>query len=436
MRKVANFSFEIDSFRMSAALEGRQAAAHNRIPVAFNGEGLAYRWSCAMNESAEATQTAAVPSNREELLAAARDLQPLLREYAAQIETERRLPDVVADRLEETGLWRMRRPKEQGGLGLSVRDQVEITSELGRGCPSTGYMVAMLNGTELFHAIYSPETQEEFHSDPKARSCVVFRPSSDARRVEGGWVISGKWPYATGCMSATHADVDFWQTDENGVTLGKAFALVPLSEMTIEDTWQVVALEGTGSFTVAADEVFVPDARVSDVKYDGPAFGIGASLNVSSSLVGIAEGMFDAVLAKLAEEKPIMHTSYRRAMDSPTVQVNMAEARQVIDGARFHMYRAAETLDDSIAEARELTVLERARARADVGTASKLVRDACELLLNVAGPSAFQKSSPIQRYWRALQLGSRHGYINYDITREAYGKALLGLDVSTVTEAL
>ncbi len=389
-----------------------------------------------MSQSAEAAQSVAVPSNKEELLAAARDLLPLLREHAAQVESERRLPSVIADRLEDAGLWRMRRPKAQGGLELTVRDQVEITSELGRGCPSTGYMVAMLNGTELFHAIYSQETQDEFHKDPKARSCVVFRPSSDARKVDGGWVISGKWPYATGCMSATHADVDFWQTDENGARSGKAFALIPLSEMTIEDTWQVVGLEGTGSFSVVADEVFVPDERISDVKYDGPAFGIGASLNVSSSLVGIAEGMFDAVMEKLAEEKPILHTSYKRAIDSPTVQVNIAEARQTIDSARFHMYRAAETLDDSIIEGRELTVAERARARADVGTAAKLVRDASELLLNVAGPSGFQKSSPIQRHWRSIELGSRHGYINYDITREAYGKALLGLDVSEVTESL
>lgn len=376
------------------------------------------------------------PRTKEELLAAARALRPLLQEHASQVEADRRLPDVVAEQLERTGLWRMRRPKERGGLGLSIRDQVEITSELGRGCPSTGYMVAMLNGTELFHGIYSQEAQDEFYADPRARSCVIFRPSSDARRVEGGWIVSGKWPYATGCMSATHADVDFWRFDENGVRQDKVFALIPLSEMTIEDTWQVVALEGTGSFTVVADEVFVPDARISDVDFRGPAFGIGASLNVSSSLVGIAEGMLDAVLEKLAEEGPIVHTSYRRAIDSPTVQLNIADARQAIDGARFFMYRAADTLDESIEQGRELSILERARARADIGSAAKLVRDASELLLNVAGPSGFQKSSPIQRYWRSLQLGSRHGYINYDITREAYAKALLGLDVSTVTDSL
>lgn len=389
-----------------------------------------------MSLTAEAAPQNTVPSSKEELLAAARALQPLLRDYAEQVESERRLPDAVAEKLEETGLWRMRRPKERGGLGLTVRDQVEITSELARGCPSTGYMVAMLNGTELFHAIYSEDTQKDFYSDPKARSCVIFRPSSDARRVDGGWVVSGKWPYATGCMSATHADVDFWRVDENGAKKDKVFALIPLSEMTIEDTWQVVALEGTGSFTVVADEVFVPDERISDVDYRGPAFGIGASLNVSSSIVGIAEGMLDAVLEKLAEERPIVHTAYTRAIDSPTVQLNIADARQAIDAARFHMYRAADTLDESIEQGRELTVLDRARARADIGSAAKLVRDASEALLNVAGPSGFQKSSPIQRHWRGIQLGSRHGYINYDITREAYGKALLGLDVSTVTESL
>lgn len=375
----------------------------------------------------------------ERLLAVAKELRPLLRKYAPQVEAERRIPDEIARRLDEAGIWRMRRSKEFGGSELNMRQSSEVAAELAKGCPSTAYMSAMLVGNDTFHAAYPRETQEEVYSDINAKACVMFASTPDARRVEGGWVISGKWGYATGSLNANWADVAFERMDENGESQGTSFALIPLSDLRIEDTWQVVSLVGTGSFSVIAEEVFVPDARTFD--YDAflgavPFFGITASLSVTASIVGMADGMLEAVLEKLQKGQPIAYTGYRRAIDSPSVQLNIADAAQLIDGARLHQYRAADDYDSALAEMREFTVLEKARIRADVGTTATLIRKAAELLLNVGGPSGFAISSPIQRHWRDLELGSRHGYINSDIAREAYGKALLGLDVSPVTSTV
>jgi alkylation response protein AidB-like acyl-CoA dehydrogenase len=370
------------------------------------------------------------------LLAAAQELRPVLFEHAAQVEAERRVPDEIAERIEAAGLWRMRRAKEFGGFGLGMRKTAEIHEEMARGCPSTAYMSAMLNGNDAFHAMYPRETQEELYQDLNARSSVMFAATRDARRVDGGWILSGRWPYATGILNAQWADIAFHRMDENGVSQGTSFALVPLSDGRIEDTWQVVSLVGTGSFSFTGENIFVPDARTFD--YTAfveavPIFGVTASLSVFSSVIGMADGMLEAVREKLGREQPLVYTAYRRAMDSPSVQLNLSDAAQLIDGARLHAYRGAEDCDRATAELRDLTVLERARIRADVGTAASLVRKAAALLLNVGGPSGFATGSPIQRYWRDLELGSRHGYITSDIAREAYGKALLGLDVGDVT---
>lgn len=102
--------------------------------------------------------------------------------------------------------------------------------------------------------------------------------------------------------------------------------------------------------------------------------------------------------------------------------------RRVIDTAKLHLYQATDVIDTAAAEGRNLEFLEKAKARMDLGYVAKRTREAAELLLNVSGASGFATSNPIQRQWRDLEFAGRHGATNYDVGREIYSKALLGLD--------
>ncbi|MGW3107148.1 hypothetical protein [Streptomyces sp. NPDC001100] len=93
----------------------------------------------------------------------------------------------------------------------------------------------------------------------------------------------------------------------------------------------------------------------------------------------------------------------------------------------MHALRAADDLDRAAAEARQLTVAERARIRMDTAVAATLSREAVDRPVSVSGASTFALANPLQRIWRDLGTASRHGVVNPDLGREIYGRSLLGI---------
>jgi alkylation response protein AidB-like acyl-CoA dehydrogenase len=194
---------------------------------------------------------------------------------------------------------------------------------------------------------------------------------------------------------------------------------------------------------VVADDVFVPDARilsVTDMMEGRTASEFQDETLYHSSLVpvlalvlvgpvlGMAEGAYDTVVSTLQKNKPIAYSFYQRSIDAPSTQLNMAEARSLIDQARLLAFRSADEIDAAAVAGRHMPVIERARARMDAARAAHLCREAVELLLNVSGAGSFAQANPLQRIWRDLETSSRHAFINLNINQEIYGRALLGID--------
>src|ERR1700675_1090815 len=136
----------------------------------------------------------------DEAMRRARALVPTLRERAQQSEDARVLLRDNKQLLHDTGLFRFHQPKAFGGMELPFVAVVDIVAELGRGCPSTAWNVGNLGAHHWILAFYDPETQHEvWDANPDALiASSIALAAGRARRADGGFVVSGRWPFSSG----------------------------------------------------------------------------------------------------------------------------------------------------------------------------------------------------------------------------------------------
>jgi 3-hydroxy-9,10-secoandrosta-1,3,5(10)-triene-9,17-dione monooxygenase len=378
---------------------------------------------------------------RAELTAKATALVPLLRAKAAETEHMRRIPDEILAAMDQAGLFRMRAPKRFGGYEVDLRAYMDVVTELGRGCGSTAWIAFISIATAWIAAQFSDEAQRDvFEGNPDARTIGVLAMSEPARPANGGYLVSGRWPYASNCLHAHWAILAVPLPLDGGIAPG--IILAPMSDLKIEDTWHVVGMRGTGSQTVIAENIFVPAHRVLPVetlaKGQSPrtnkdefiyreSFMPTAIIAVAAPILGMAQAALDLTLERInAASKPIAYTFYDDLRKAPSMQFALAQASTLIDTALLLMRRWSDEIADAARVGADFAFTKRARLRMDIGYAMKCCREAVDLLLSVQGASAFAESNPIQRVWRDLEMASRHGLLSGEVPHEIYGRALVG----------
>src|SRR6202163_3462948 len=203
------------------------------------------------------------PPDYAELLARAEALVPVLRERAGRTEELRRLPDETLDALHRSGLFRILQPRRVGASELPFRSIVELVAVIGRGCGSTAWVLANLAAHHWLLGMWPPEAQDEVWGqspDNLIGSALIF-PRGRAQKVEGGYRLSGRWPFSSGVDPAAWNLIGGIVNDEESGESGPRIFLLPASDYTVIDTWHVIGLAGTGSKDVAVEDVFVPAYR-------------------------------------------------------------------------------------------------------------------------------------------------------------------------------
>lgn len=376
-----------------------------------------------------------------ELLARARALRPLLEKNAAQCERERRIAEENLRALEDADLFAVLVPERVGGQGASMVTQLEVASELGRGCASTAWVQTLLNVTAWAASLLPPAAQREVFAGLRpARVCGVLTPGGKAVPVAGGYRVSGTWAFASGCLHASWATTGALFPARDPDTSEQGLVCMKLSELEIKDTWHVAGMCGTGSHTLIAHEVFVPHHRALGGP-PPPADATGAPLPAAPSdrwpvisvlalvllgpSLGMAEAILDAVRAGLGKSG-VSYTLYARKADSGALLHELGKAAMMIESARLLALQCAQKID-AAACGHELDALERAWLRGACGHAAELLRSATESLVSAAGASCFAESNPIQRLWRDLSVATRHAFLATSPSYESYGRALAGL---------
>ncbi|MCB1274091.1 MAG: acyl-CoA dehydrogenase family protein [Leucobacter sp.] len=379
----------------------------------------------------------------EGLLARIAQLRPLLRENGAQGEQDRRVPEESIDALRRVGALRVSVAKRYGGYDMGHGDAMRVGREVGRADGGTAWVVSLLNSGAWYTRQFSEQAQDDiFAENPDTLVSAVVAPTGTARKVPGGYEVTGKWSYNSGSWHADWALVAVRLLNAEGEPAGEGQVLIPASDYVIEDVWRVAGMRSSGSNLLVADGAFVPEHRaLVTVPADAAGGADGAAgdgadgaepqyraasvpLALLGPQLGLGRAILDAVLLE-SGGRGVAYTSIERRASWVPFQLDVARAAQMLDTADLFAESAAAYLD-SLDLGAPVEYLERARVRGDVGWAVENVTGAIELLLSASGSGAFADSNAVQRLWRDQAVVARHGYVSPPLALEIYGKALLG----------
>ena len=389
------------------------------------------------------TTTSDVP-DAATLMARATSLRPLLERNADRTDAQRRLPDEVVQALKETGLCALMVPKRFGGYQTSVRTYIDVMSELGRGCGSTAWVASLINVCAWLAALFPERAQRDiWESDPDAWVAGSLAPNGTAVPVDGGWRVTGRWPWASGSLHAQWGACGIHMKNERGEMANFGLSLMPMSQLTIEDTWFMVGMKGTGSNTIVAKDVFVPEHRF--LPYPQAFAGSYRTEFKRRSRLSRRSGAGDgadsrgltdrrgACCARTrgGEVAHARHHAHQLRDTGGVGRLSDAGGRRGDEDRHSRAPRAASggrSRSRVASRARHMDLTERARVRIDTALVAKYCREAVEVLVAAHGTSSLADANRLQRLWRDVHTASHHAITEWQVNLEVYGKALLGVE--------
>ena len=374
------------------------------------------------------------------------DLQRWLREHQADAEKQRRVPQETIEKLDGIGVFSLATPKRFGGADFSTREIFDILRALGAGCGATAWVVWATAGGNLWSFAFSEDVVAPVYLSPWVgnRTFAVGgssrHMSGTARQVDGGWMVAGKWPFATGSVHASHGYLAAFYdaTDDSKVGM----ALIPKDSLISMDDWDAMGMAATGSQTVATDgELFVPDAHFSSPKILGERIadltiqgigprrgGLPRSLVTSTGVaLGMADHAMEAFLGGVGK-RSIPYSPYARQLDAPVTYLTVGRAHAQIRAAGLVAAAAVAELDRLDSAGIDPTAAEILQFHTDVAYVWDECATAVESLFRASGASAISKRQPLQLIARNCRAGSLHAANNVDTWMENMGRSLSGVE--------
>jgi alkylation response protein AidB-like acyl-CoA dehydrogenase len=352
----------------------------------------------------------------------------------------RRLPDNLVEELRDRGFFRLMQPRRFGGQELGFDALVELGIEAGRVGGSFGWLAIVLN-TGWMLGTFPDRAQRDVWEDCSgdALAATAFAPTTDVDVVPGGYRISGRWSFCSGIHHADFVMVGGLVCREDG--LDYRLFLLPKCDYRVDDDWHSVGLRATGSASLVAANVHVPDHRtvaLSDLR-EGRGPGAAANgnslyaiplghvfpINLASPVVGMAEGALRIWKDWMRERR---YNGVKRASHYTPLQVRAAESYAEVDCAAMLLRRSAAESMQFAAEDRKPSLSDRARSWRDGAYAAQLSMRAIDRLFNASGGAACYDSHPLQRTWRDLHAAMAHVSLRWDEAAERFGRDLFGLE--------
>jgi len=385
----------------------------------------------------------------EDAIARARSLVPALRARAADAEKARVMPQETIAELHASGILRSMQPKRWGGMEFDFVAYVDFPLELARGCASTGWNLANLQIHHWMLAMYDERAQEEvWGSDPEALiASGIAYPQGRAQKADGGFVVSGRWNFSS-CVNVADWNMLAVTVRDGERVTDHRMCLLAKSEYEIVDDWNVLGMRSTGSMTVVAKDVFVPEykalgmheARGGD-KFPGaksnpnPVYRVPLSAlgghGIGACAVGNAQAALEATIASVKERS----TNYTGAKmrDFQAVQLRVGAAGAKVDAARLILRNDCLEAQE-IADRRQIAdVATKLRFKRNLAYAVGLCTDAVDALHAMAGANGIYEAYPLERIFRDAHSLAGHISFSFDAQASSWGLAALGGEVNNPT---
>jgi 3-hydroxy-9,10-secoandrosta-1,3,5(10)-triene-9,17-dione monooxygenase len=395
----------------------------------------------------QSRQDADTTHYRQSLAARAKALAPALRRRAAETNQLRRLPDSTWKDLVETGIVRGLQPARWGGGELHPREFYGAVIEVARAEGCAGWVAGIIGVHPWQTALYSNETQQEvWGDDPTTMNSSSYAPTGKAERVPGGFRLSGRWSFSSGCdhcrwvnlaTIAGGLDVDGRQLPDF-----RSF-LLPRKDYRIDDNWHVAGLADTGSKDIVVDNAFVPDHRSMshwDLTLGKPMpgwelnpaplyrlpFAVVFINTLSAAILGAAAGFLDAWIESSRERKGGMGL---KIAEDPYSQELVAQTTYTIKSAAPKFLNDCDEMMETARVGDPFTLARRAELRYNTTRSAELAASAVDRLFARGGGHAIFFDHPLQRRFQDITAMTHHTAMNPDPAARLYGSAQLGLPI-------
>lgn len=380
-----------------------------------------------------------------DVLARVQRLAPVIREHADRGEQQCHLADPLVEALQDAGVYHMLVPRELGGLQVDPLTFYQVIEALARIDGSTGWCSFINGGSPISVAFLQGEAAEAiFGGGARTILSGTTLPFGRAVPCAGGYRVSGRWAYASGCWHSTW-HLAFCNIYEDGATEPRsgsagmpklAVVHLPRAQMQILDTWDVSGLCATGSHDVVVEEVFVPEPFVwkfaldapRGPRYSAPLFRFPFlgffSMPISAVTLGIAQGAIDEIAGVSQHKTPRLATGTLR--ERPLFQTQLAQAVALVHSARAWLHAVITKAWEKTVHGEKAPFEERAELLLAATNATRSAAAAVELAYTAGGGSANYRRSPLQRQMRDMHAVTQH-IGTAPVQYETSGRMLLGL---------
>lgn len=367
----------------------------------------------------------------------------LIAANADKAEQLRRVPDENIEALRDTGFFRSLQPARYGGAPIGAEEYTPAVVSIAGACASTAWAAGLLAQHSHLLAMMSPELQDEvWGNDPEALASSSVAAINGCEEASGGVILNGSWGWSSGCDHATWAILGFKRAvpELDGFIIPH-FAVVPKSDYQIVDDWHSAALRGTGSKTLALDNVFVPNHRIENLLAltTGGSSGFGThpgifhapftpwfSLGFSAVSLGVSLRFMQVYAEKVASRT----RAYTGAaeINSVPAMLRIAESHHQLAAARASLEKDWRSMTEHAVAGQLPSPDVAVHWRTNQSYVTKMAIESLDRMWSASGGGAFFDDNEMQRLWRDSKMTGSHAYSDYDIARQRQGRHLLGLD--------
>jgi indole-3-acetate monooxygenase len=374
------------------------------------------------------------PMTSEEILANTRALVPEIQRRTREMAKLRRIPSDLVEQLKAAGVFRIMFARSWGGPEMPLPQQVELMETLAYGDPSVAWAVKIGSDSGYFCAFLEQSAARELYPSIDLVTAGQAPPNGRAIRVPGGYRVTGRWGFASGC---THADVMvagcLVLETETAPPGNMTYVLAPASSFEIEDTWYSNGLAGSGSHHYKTRDLFVPERHAftlnGPAKIDGPLYADAGSATVFIPMAGTPLGLMRRaieVTLELSGEKMINLPAPPTLMRNlPRVRFALARAQMLYGAARAAVYESVNRYWAELLAAGHGSL----QTRRDMGLARihahRTAREVAQLMFDTVGAPAVYESLPLGSLLRDAIVINEHLGFN-DGVIERLGGMMLG----------
>ena len=373
---------------------------------------------------------------RRVLMAAVESVRSILEDSAQEGEKTGTLPKASVDALYESGLFRLKLPHVLGGAEADLVTQLDVLEAVSEIEPSAGWCLmigaASLGGVGAF--LPDDAIDVIFPNGTPPKTAGVFAPFGTAAPTDGGYLLTGRWSFASGvCHSEWISAGARVVTEEPGYP-AQIRATLRTSDVNIHDNWHVMGLRGTGSCDFSPSDMFVSESFAYDVSRTEPLRGGGlyrlgrpgfVTNEHAAFALGVGRRALNAIL-EVGQSKARGYTSVNPLAERPVFQRMLSECELKLRAARALNVEILEDAWDVVCQGRTPDAPLQARLRSCATYATDVAVEVCTQAFKFAGGAALQDSHILQRCLRDIHAGAQHQMVS-DTAYENHGQFMLGL---------